>query len=44
VLSNVLHNFTQRSNRREKLLFEEGDYALYFDPLARAAWQAHVEI
>jgi putative transposase len=36
VLPGVPHHITQRGNRREKTFFEEGDYALFLDPLAQA--------
>jgi hypothetical protein len=37
VLPGIPHHITQRGNRRERTLFEEGDYALYLDLLAQAA-------
>ena len=35
---------TQRGNRRERVFFEDGDYALYLDLLAEAAARANVAI
>jgi hypothetical protein len=37
VLPGVPHHITQRSNRRERVICEDGDYALYLDLLAEAA-------
>ena len=31
VLPGIPHQVTQRGNRRERTLFEDGDYALYLD-------------
>jgi putative transposase len=44
VLPGVPHHVTQRGNRRERVFFEDGDYALYLDLLSDAAAQARVAI
>jgi len=44
VLPGIPHHVTQRGNRRERVFFEDGDYALYLDLLADAAGRAGVEI
>ena len=44
VLPGLPHHVTQRGNRRERMFFEDGDYALYLDLLADAAGRAGVEI
>ena len=44
VLPGIAHHVTQRGNRRERVFFEDGDYALYLDLLAEAAGQARVAI
>ena len=44
VLPGIPHHVTQRGNRRERVFFEEGDYALYLDLLAQAAERARVTI
>jgi putative transposase len=44
VLPGVPHHVTQRGNRRERVFFEDGDYALYLDLLAEAAARAQVAI
>lgn len=44
VLPGIPHHVTQRGNRRERVFFEEGDYALYLDLLADAAAHAQVAI
>ena len=38
------HHVTQRGNRRGRVFFEEGDYALYIDLLSEAAHKAKTEI
>jgi len=38
----IPHHVTQRGNRRERVLFEDGDYALHLDLLAEAAGKAGV--
>ncbi len=38
------HHVTQRGNRRNKVFFEEGYYALYLDLLSEAAQKAETEI
>ena len=38
------HHVTQRGNRRNRVFFEEGDYALYIDLLSDAALRAGTEI
>ena len=37
VVPGLPHHVTQRGNRRERLFFEEGDYALYRDWLGEPA-------
>lgn len=44
VLPGLPHHVTQRGNRRERTLFEEGDYELYLDLLAEAAARSGVAI
>ena len=44
VLPGIPHHVTQRGNRREKVFFEDGDYALYLDLLSEAAARAQVAI
>ncbi|MES2057807.1 MAG: transposase [Pseudomonadota bacterium] len=44
VLPGIPHHVTQRGNRRERVFFEDGDYALYLDLLAEAAERARVAI
>jgi len=44
VLPGVAHHITQRGNRRERTVFEDGDYQLYVDLLADAAVRANVAI
>lgn len=44
VVPGVPHHVTQRGNRRETTFFEEADYHLYRDLLARAAAKAGAEI
>ena len=44
VLPGVPHHVTQRGNRRERVFFEDGDYALYLDLLADASARARVAI
>jgi len=44
VLPGIPHHVTQRGNRRERVFFEDGDYALYLDLLADAAARAQVAI
>ena len=44
VIPGVPHHVTQRGNRRERTVFEYGDYALYLDLLADAAERAPVEV
>jgi len=44
VLPGIAHHVTQRGNRRERVFFEDGDYALYLDLLTDAANRAAVEI
>jgi putative transposase len=38
------HHVTQRGNRRSRVFFEDGDYALYIDLLSEAAVKAKTEI
>src|SRR5207253_5827347 len=38
------HHVTQRGNRRQKIFFEDGDYALYRDLLAERAAKAGVAV
>ncbi len=38
------HHVTQRGNRRNRVFFDEGDYALYLDLLSEAAHKAETEI
>lgn len=44
VLPGIPHHVTQRGNRREKVFFEDGDYALYLDLLSDAAERSGVAI
>jgi len=44
VLPGIPHHITQRGNRRERVFFEDSDYALYLDLLAEAAERAGVAI
>src|SRR5687768_10528102 len=44
VLRGIPHHATQRGNRRERVFFEDGDYALYLDLLSEAAARARVAI
>ncbi|QNA82918.1 transposase [Sphingomonas sp. So64.6b] len=44
VLPGIPHHVTQRGNRRERVFFEDGDYALYLDLLAEAAERSRVSI
>ena len=44
VLPGVPHHVTQRGNRRERTLFEDGDYALNLDLLADGAERNGVEV
>lgn len=44
VLPGIPHHVTQRGNRRERVFFEDGDYALYLDLLAEAAERSRVAI
>ena len=44
VLPGIPHHVTQRGNRRERVFFEDGDYALYLDLLSEAAARARVAI
>jgi putative transposase len=38
------HHVTQRGNRRSRVFFDDGDYALYIDLLSEAALKAKTEI
>jgi len=42
VLPNIPHHATQRGNRREKAIFEDGNYVLYLDLLADAAIRSSI--
>ena len=42
VIPGIPHHVTQRGNRRERVFFEDGDYALYLDLLADAAERSGV--
>src|SRR5687768_80900 len=44
VLPGIPYHVTQRGNRREQTFFEDSDYALYRDLLARSAERAGAEI
>jgi putative transposase len=44
VLPGIPHHVTQRGNRRERVFFEESDYALYLDLLSEAAARSSVAI
>ena len=44
VVPGLPHHVTQRGNGRQKVFFEEGDYALYTDLILEAAQKAHCEI
>ncbi len=43
VVPGLPHHVTQRGNRRERTFFEDGDYRLYLDLLARSSLRAGVE-
>ena len=44
VLPGIPHHVTQRGNRRERVFFEDGDYALYLDLMSEAAARSRVAI
>jgi putative transposase len=44
VVPGLPHHVTQRGNRRERVFFEEGDYALYRDLLAAACRKSGVAV
>ena len=44
VVPGLPHHVTQRGNRRQKVFFEDGDYALYRDLLAARAAKAGVAV
>jgi putative transposase len=44
VIPGLPHHVTQRGNGRQRIFFEEGDYALYLDLFAQAAERAHCEV
>jgi len=44
VIPGLPHHVTQRGNRRNRVFFDEGDYALYLDLLSEAAHKAETEI
>nr|VFK77770.1 MAG: Transposase IS200 like [Candidatus Kentron sp. SD] len=44
VIPGYPHHVTQRGNRRNRVFFDEGDYALYFDLLSEAALKSETEI
>ncbi len=44
VIPGYPHHVTQRGNRRNRVFFDEGDYALYLDLLSEAAHKAETEI
>lgn len=44
VLPGIPHHVTQRGNRRQRVFFEDADYALYRDLIAQAADKARAEI
>jgi hypothetical protein len=44
VVPGLPHHVTQRGNRRERVFFEEGDYALYRDWLAESCRRFSVEV
>ncbi|HVL78287.1 MAG TPA: hypothetical protein VM346_03265, partial [Sphingomicrobium sp.] len=44
VIPGVPYHVTQRGNRRQQTLFEDGDYALYIDLLADAARRAGASV
>ena len=44
VIPGLPHHVTQRGNRRGRVFFEDGDYALYLDLLSEAALKAKTEI
>ena len=44
VIPGLPHHVTQRGNGRQKVFFEEADYALYLDLVAQAADRAHAEV
>jgi putative transposase len=44
VVPGLPHHVTQRGNRRQKIFFEDGDYALYRDLLAERCRKAGVAV
>jgi putative transposase len=44
VVPGLPHHVTQRGNRRDRIFFEESDYALYRDLLAAACRKADVAV
>ena len=44
VIPGYPHHVTQRGNRRSRVFFDEGDYALYLDLLSEAALKSETEI
>src|SRR5271157_4017950 len=44
VVADLPHHVTQRGNRRERVFFEEGDYALYRDWLGESCRRFGVEV
>lgn len=44
VIPGAPHHVTQRGNRRQKVFFEPGDYALYLDLMAEACADHRVEV
>ncbi len=44
VIPGLPHHITQRGNGRQKVFFEEADYALYLDFLTVASERAQAEI
>ena len=44
VVPGLPHHVTQRGNRRERVFFEEGDYAFYRDWLAESCPSFDVEV
>ena len=44
VVPGLPHHVTQRGNRRERIFFEDGDYALYRDWLGESCRRFGVEV
>ena len=44
VISGLPHHITQRGNRRQRVLFDDGDYAAYIELLSEWCGEFGVEI